>query len=740
MQTINIFISSPGDVQHERIVAKRVINKLAKEFASVAAIRPLIWEDMPLSPSLSFQEGIDAVINTVHVDIAVFIIWSRLGSPLNDSFKKKDGSPYASGTEYEFDVMMAAYEKSGSPYILAYVKTNPTKSILETLSENDLEEFIQQKKAAKQFISERFYDKGTNTERAHFQFDKTITFENQLTTHLRELINRKVGENDIKAEWKGNPYVGLRSFKYEESPIFFGRNRVVNDIMYRLTQAHLDGSSPTLFVLGKSGCGKSSLVRAGLFPDICDYGLIPNSYWKRYDIHPGKFGGSFYNGLCDIVMEIFPGLANDPCGEDLEKGLPPDYDSRHLRSRLSLLPIFPKAEDNTIPLIFIDQFEELFSNPQFPASEIDKVLKLLRVLSESRRIWMLFSMRNDFYVEFSEHEDLQAIKDDAIVYDVPPLNASELQDIVEIPAKMAGISWEVNEKGISLSKYIVGDIPLLGELPLVEFALNRLYEKRDETNTITYQAYEEIGQLKGGALKYANNFYNGLDESNKERFSQFLGRTITASGQTPNIYTRKTACLDDLPTDEDRSFAVKLVNSHLFTSDKDFKGRPTITLAHEILISNWEVIRDWISREKDLIRQNDYYENAARHWDENGRSGKYLIKADNSLEMEYFLTSWGNMISPMTKAFLQASIKQIRRKGSFWAIVFLPFTSNLLFLSIVGWTNQALFDSTIAESGIDLDYTWWITTLGPPFFSMLFISNVFIIYNKLFVKQAKTET
>jgi choline kinase len=147
--TIKIFISSPGDVLYERQIAKRIIAKLGKEYAALVKLEALLWEDMPLQVTASFQEGIDQIANANIVDIAVFILWSRLGTPLSEKFVKSDGSHYKSGTEYEFEVMYAANQQSGKPSILAYIKNAPIADAIFQSSVNanfDFEEIGKQHK------------------------------------------------------------------------------------------------------------------------------------------------------------------------------------------------------------------------------------------------------------------------------------------------------------------------------------------------------------------------------------------------------------------------------------------------------------------------------------------------------------------------------------------------------------------------------------------------------------------
>jgi len=122
MKTLRIFISSPGDVAEERDKAKQVIAMLQRDYGDQVTLKPVLWEDLALGADASFQQGIDLMLSKDQgIDIAVFILWSRLGSPLGAAITKSDGSPYRSGTEREFDMMLEARKQSGDdrPFLLA---------------------------------------------------------------------------------------------------------------------------------------------------------------------------------------------------------------------------------------------------------------------------------------------------------------------------------------------------------------------------------------------------------------------------------------------------------------------------------------------------------------------------------------------------------------------------------------------------------------------------------------------
>src|ERR1700722_13997362 len=112
MASVRIFISSPGDVAEGRDQARRVIEGLQRQYPGVT-LRPVLWEELALPPTATFQEGIDYVLSKQPIDIAVFVLWSRLGTPLGSAVARPDGSPYRSGTERELDVILAAFGQSG---------------------------------------------------------------------------------------------------------------------------------------------------------------------------------------------------------------------------------------------------------------------------------------------------------------------------------------------------------------------------------------------------------------------------------------------------------------------------------------------------------------------------------------------------------------------------------------------------------------------------------------------------
>jgi hypothetical protein len=731
--TIKIFISSPSDVLYERQIAKRIIAKLGKEFATSVRLEALLWEDMPLQATASFQEGIDRIVNANLVDIAVFILWSRLGTPLSEKFLKPDGSLYKSGTEYEFEMMFSANQQSGTPSILAYIKNAPIADAIFQSSASadfDFEEIGKQHKEAQRFIREKFYDSETKTVYgAYHQFEASTTFEQKLTEHLRRLIVQKIGHDAVRIEWEGNPYVGLRSFRYDESAIFYGRRHTINAIEEKI--AHfLPDRAPCLFVLGESGSGKSSLVRAGLLPDMIEFEWVENKKWKWFDLMPSQFRGNVYDGLLSKLVEAFPALNEKAIGKDLLAGKEVNFD--HLSD---VLP----SKTNEAVLFFIDQFEEIFTDPLITEEERIRTFALLQGMASTHKIWLFFSMRNDFYHKFISYPALSALKNESIVFDIHKILHSELQEIIEEPAKKAGLQWEANEKGIALSRTILKDINKgVDDLPLIEFALSELYNLRDENNMLTYKAYLEIGKIDGAVVKYVDNFYNTLSEKEKELFYEILSALIAPSVENKNLYVRKTALLKDLQkSDTHRALIDNLINSHILVSGKDAKGEPTVSIVHEILISSWNIIQDWITQEKYFIDANNHYENLSKYWIEHNKSKEDLLQGSVAMkEAEYFLFSWENNCTATVKDFLFASIKRKKRTLLPGVLFFLLGSGIACFVLLISHLTRLLSNDSIVKSQMEgflpnfiivvlLSYVTWKKIKAVPSYQTINVSLVF---------------
>ncbi len=320
MKTLRFFISSPGDVFEERALAGRVIERLQSEYIGKVVLESVLWEHEPLLATATFQTQI---VKPSDTDVVIAILWARLGTPLPAQFTRADGSRYESGTEYEFEEAIAGFRANGKPDLLVYRRSAPPSVRLD--DEKDLLERLAQKKKLDEFIGRWFHDQADGSLVAAFHpFESPSDFEILLETHLRRLIERQLprsvrSTSDARAVWKkGSPFRGLDAFEFEHAPVFFGRTRAVSDILQALRKQATDGRSFVL-ILGMSGGGKSSVVRAGVLPMLTKPGVIEGvRFWRRAVLRPTDVRGDIFTGLARALLreDALPSLDGDSAGPD----------------------------------------------------------------------------------------------------------------------------------------------------------------------------------------------------------------------------------------------------------------------------------------------------------------------------------------------------------------------------------------------------------------------------------------
>jgi hypothetical protein len=404
VKTIRIFISSPGDVAEERDKARRVVEALQKRYAGRLKLETVLWENLPLGAVDSFQGGIDAALKGENaIDIAVFILWSRLGSPLGAAIRRPDGSEYRSGTEREFDLMLAARAQSddGRPEILVYVRQDDRhfKSALQEKPTDEIEEMLRQHRLAERFIREKFHDaeSGSNI-RAYHTFPEPNSFAERLKVHLRSLLDAvALGDGLGVGTWEGSPYRGLEVFRSEHAPIFFGRDEEVCEALERL-RAQAEAGCAFLLLVGASGSGKSSLARAGILSSLeSDTPDESAAEWRTAALTPGECADSLCRGLARALLERIPELRTD--GDslgDLEEAL---HDGQSKSLTLLLRRAFAGTDKRgQVRLaLLVDQLEEIFTHSAITEEDAAAFLAALQALAVSGCVWVLATVRSDFY-------------------------------------------------------------------------------------------------------------------------------------------------------------------------------------------------------------------------------------------------------------------------------------------------------------------------------------------------------
>lgn len=407
-----------------------------------------------------------------------------------------------------------------------------------------------------------------------------------------------------------NPYKGLRPFDEPDADDFFGRERMVERVVTRMAE-DADGSR-FVAVVGPSGSGKSSLVRAGVIPALRRGALPGSATWFVTELTPGP---QPFEALEAALLRV----AVDPPSAGLAELL--RRDERGLM--LALDRILP-PDGTTELVLLVDQLEELFTQT---ASE-DERSAFLRAIAHATtqpgsRLRAIVALRADFYdrpLLDARFGPLLAARTQAVV----PMTAEELERAVAAPAERVGVSLEPG-----LVAELVRDAgDHAGALPLLQYALTELFD-RHEDGVMTVAAYRAVGGVAGALAGRAEDLFSALDDEGREACRQLFLRLVALGEGAED--TRRRVLRSELGGLEfDRGTMDAVIEAfgrhRLVSFDRDVATRePTVELAHEALIHAWERYRGWVDEAREDVRTHRRLAAAAEEWVASGMEPSFLL-------------------------------------------------------------------------------------------------------------------
>ena len=665
MRTFRIFVSSPGDVGEERSIAHRVIERLKFRYVGRANLDVTLWEHLPLVATSSYQ---DQIPNAGDFDLVVMVVWSRMGTKLPEAITREDGSRYESGTEYEFEQALAASRRRGLPSLMVYRKT---ARVLVDLSgqEGDLLELTRQKKAVESFIDRWFKSPDGSFHAAFHPFESSAQFEDLLERHVRSWLDPKLGERSEgrgQPLWEqGSPFRGLERFDFEHGMIYFGRTAAANDVLNALRQQAAAGC-PFVLVFGKSGVGKSSFVRAGVLPILCDPGVIEGvRNWRRAIFEPSDSTGDSLDGLAASLLTdtALPELKEATTEEELARLLrnSPEAAVPLIRSTLNAIG---KTAGQSRLVLAIDPLEEIYSRPGASHEDRERFIAALAALAKSSLVWVIGTMRSDFYERCGELPGLLALKAGSGQYHLAPPTTAEIGRMIRLPAQLAGLSFEDDETHGPLDE-VLKDAAAADPagLPLLQFALDEIYKRSRaaETGVLTFAAYNELGGIHGAIRTRAEETLAEVEKTLGDRLQATFGAVFSllvgVNQVTEHSVVRRYAYLDRISANPDRKVLVDaLIAARLFMTDIDDENRPVVTLAHEALLHHWPRLQHWIEENRDFLRIRGRVAAAASRWREENREAAYLLSEGKPLaEAEHLLERHRGELTPESVEYIEAS-------------------------------------------------------------------------------------
>ncbi len=364
------------------------------------------------------------------------------------------------------------------------------------------------------------------------------------------------------------PYQGLARYEPGDREKFFGRDRLTEDLL-RLTGGHR-----LVAVVGPSGSGKSSLLRAGLVP--------------RLQHAPD-------DGPRPAAIRTFT------------PGARPSATHRQL---------FEAAEGPGDTWLVIDQFEEVFTLCRDPAERARFLDLLLDAQDPARRLRVVLGLRADFYGHCLQHRTLaEALRHTSVP--VTPMSPAELREAIVKPAAAHGL---IVERALT-DRLIEETVDQPGGLPLLSHALLETWRHR-RGRTLALEVYEAVGGVRGAIARTAETLYTQLSPEQARLARWALLRLVTPGEGAHD--TRRPADRAELDAATSPGITVvleRLARARLITLDED-----TVDLAHEALITAWPRLRSWVDADRDRLRLHRQLTEAARTWERLGRDAGALYR------------------------------------------------------------------------------------------------------------------
>ncbi|MGA3262557.1 MAG: AAA family ATPase [Terracidiphilus sp.] len=708
MKTLRIFISSPSDVRSERVRAYDVVQRLQAKFQAHIRIESILWEDEPMRATSSFQPQIARPSES---DVVVCVLWARIGTRLPQEFKRADGT-IPTGTEWEFEDALESYKKRGTPDLLVYRKLAQSQIMADNVE--TVKEWVSQKEALDAFLDKWFRDNEGAFKAAFNTFNSDEEFEKLLTTHLEKIISQRLDKQEPITWPQGSPYRGLDIFQLDHKAIFFGRDLAIAEITSRLL-AQASRGRAFLIVLGMSGCGKSSLVRAGVLAELMRPGVVENvGCWRWAIMRPSEASGTLTEFLASVLYsekDALPELSG--LGYDVQQFAAflqdapthaiPLVEAALARAarRFAQETLRSKPPEARLILV-IDQLEEMFTVERFNAPQRTAFINAISALSRSGLAWVITTMRSDLYARCAEIDELRALKSDNGQYDLMPPSVAEIGQIIRMPAIAAGLEFEshpVTHQKLddALQEEASRNVEAL---PLLEFCLDELYKLRTESHLITWEAYEKLGGLKGAIAKRAEDVFEGMSAEAQDAFPRVIASLVTMDAVVTSHPVRLKD-LDHNPHIEEviRSFT----RANLFVTDTDQAGEPFVAVAHEALINSWPRVQNWVQENQDFLRLKARIAQAAHRWRESKKENDFLLPEGKPLaEAEDVLRKSPEGLEDIE--FIQSSIRFAARRRHKRQYLFASImTFVLLAASIVlfEWLTQR--QQRVARSEVDYE-------------------------------------
>lgn len=432
-----------------------------------------------------------------------------------------------------------------------------------------------------------------------------------------------------------NPYVGLHPFDESDAHRFHGRDALIDEVVERLE------AQPLVVLVGPSGSGKSSVVRAGLVSALRRGAVNGSEHWFVTTMVPGTDPIDAFEAALLRVAVNPPASLRSQLGQN--GGL--------LRAVRRILP-----DDDTTLLVILDQFEELFTLTEL-AEQRDRFLHELAhaVRAPSSPLRIVATLRADHYDEPLANAAFAGLVTDGTVT-VRPLTPAELEEVVVLPARSVGVELEP----ALTAELVAGASERPASLPLLQFALTETFRRR-ASGVMSLSTFHELGGLTGAIAATADRIVDSAGDATVAEARRILGRLVTLDDG--GEHSRRRALISELGNDDSTTVLVEqLVEARLLTVDRDGASRePTIEVAHEALLRDWPRLRRWLEEDRENLRVLRDVGSRSDTWQRSGRDDAELARGARLVAAQAFSERRPDLLNATELEWVEASIFEQER-------------------------------------------------------------------------------
>lgn len=453
------------------------------------------------------------------------------------------------------------------------------------------------------------------------------------------------------------PFRGLQPFKEQHAAIFFGRSQATNRLLATVRQQAAAGCALVL-VLGPSGAGKTSLIRAGLLPRLAAGAGKAHGACALHmncgDIGEATLFETLGSTLLDAELPdgapAFPGVSSATLGEALGR------DAGAIAAKQG-------AQRPGVEIVLcVDHFEAIFRLPHIGEEERQRFVAVLETLARSGHMLVVMACRNDFYPHIAAYPPLLELKLRGGHFDVAPPTRSELAQMVCQPARAAQIEFEVDAKtGVPLSDVLCDAISSGHDtLPLLQYCLQELYLQRGADGALSYAVFQRLGGIEGAVGARAEQVVAALTPAQSASLPRVLAQLVRVAEDELAV-TSLRAPWSSLPGEDERALVQVLVDARLFVSDLH-GGVPAFGMAHEAILRRWPRVTAWIEQHRQTLQLRTRTSAQAARWHANGKPRDLLLPAGMQVNQARGLLDEREFpLGPHERAFIGASVQRARR-------------------------------------------------------------------------------